>query len=130
MKMTADLEPLADLSLGSLEDQNQVRFQFFQFGRDYVLFIGGGEDHVGAVACTDKARHEDIWSHGLIHHKEDIVADQAIEKIKQSLTSELLVVAGIHYDDIHPESIKQIVSHCSTLTDQLLELIEKGFDNK
>jgi len=117
------MKMIIDISEGQKENNNLVRFQLFELGRDFMLWISGGDSHIGALTCSDKNRNADTWQHTLIHHKEDVLVTRAMKKLKDGLPGELLVVAGVHYDDIDKEKIKEIVKHATYLLDVMVKEI-------
>ena len=99
---------------GDQHNKTFVRFQLFQFGRDMILLIGGGMRHIGSVAASDDGAST-IRQFTIAGHKEDQIVKQAVEILSPLISGEILVIGGIHYDNITPEQIRRIQKNCSEL---------------
>lgn len=106
-----------EVSAGAEETSDRVICRLERRGRDYLLSIFGGEEHIGAVVLADGERIESIGRPG---HREEESARSAASRISPVLDGALAVVAGIHYNSISREAIDRILSHI----DQLIEEIE------
>lgn len=111
---------MIELHTGNTEDKTYVSYRLEKLGRDWVLYITGGEPHIGSVACTEKTS-DTVEFHQLTlrRHKEDAIVRQALDRLKETLDGEILVVGGIHYDDIERDQVRQIEQNCTVLLDQL-----------
>lgn len=114
---------IISLNRGNPEEENQVVMDLFRLGRDFLLVIGGGDSHIGALAVSDKNRGSENFQYELIHHKEALVVEMAMKILKDLLPGELLVVGGIHYNGISKEKIKEIVTHCQILLEEMSKKI-------
>lgn len=111
-------EAIIDMSEGNEAEFTGVRLRLYSFGRDFILLIGGGEEHIGSVACTNKLKGYEFMQHTLLLHKEDVVVKSALLKIEDMVPGELLVLGGIHYDNIGGEVIAEIVKNCDSLIER------------
>ncbi len=110
------LKPLIHLNAGEKQNKTEVCFDIYALGRDLVLVISGGETHIGAVACSNQGSLE---SFGLKNHKELELVKEVAHELAEATTKEILVVGGIHYDDISKEQIDEINVHIEKLTSTL-----------
>ena len=103
-------------TLGRIE----VRLNAVRVGRDLIVIIDGGQGHIGAVAagtnCGGLAVSSVLTVPG---HRDDRIAKDAAERISKRLGCNCAVVAGVHYDDITPQEIKDVLILSSTLVDEL-----------
>lgn len=98
-----------------------------RIGDDLLLVITGGQSHIGAVSagtkCGGLPTSSVITMPG---HRDDRIAKDAAERISKSLGCNCAVVAGVHYDDINPQEIKDILIMCNSLLDELEGAIRAG----
>ncbi len=111
---------MIELHTGNTEDKTYICYRLEKLGRDWVLYITGGEPHIGSVACTEKAADSGKFHQiTLRHHRENAIVRQALNRLREILDGEILVVAGIHYDGIEGDQIRQIEQNCAELLNQL-----------
>lgn len=105
-----------------------------KLGNDYVLAIWGGAAHIGAVAMAqarpslaDPSRLSASASvFCYVGHKEDNLAKQVAESLAASLAAKVVVVAGIHWDNLTPRGIEQIVNNVFALVDRVVQQVRAG----
>ena len=89
-------------------------------GKDLVVIISGGKGHIGAVAsgtnCGGLAISSVLTTPG---HRDDRIAKDAAERISKKLGCSCAVVAGVHYDDITAQEIKDVLAISSSLVEEL-----------
>ncbi|HEY3274701.1 MAG TPA: hypothetical protein VGJ92_13105 [Methanocella sp.] len=109
-------EVMLTKSLGRIE----VRLNARRVGKDLVVVIDGGEGHIGAVAagsnCGGMAISSVLTTPG---HRDDRIAKDAAERISKKLGCNCAVIAGVHYDNITPQEIKDVIILSSSLIDEL-----------
>lgn len=111
---------MIEIHTGSTKEKSYVSYRLEKLGRDWLLYITGGVPHIGSVACTERTgENGEIRQLTLRHHREDKIVRRAVERLKQILDSEILVVGGIHYDGIEPDQILQIEQNCKKLLERL-----------
>lgn len=108
------------LTRGSPETQDEVSLRLERWGSDYLLWIYGGERHVGAVVLVEGEWCRSISSPG---HMEEPLALEAARRVAPLLRGGLTVLAGIHYDDISREAIKRIVHSVEEMSEELSALL-------
>ncbi len=105
-----------------------VSLRAADIGRDLLVTVTGGRAHVGAVAvgvtCGGLATSSVIT---VPAHREDRVVKDAAEKLAKALGRTVVVVAGIHYDDMDQGEITDTLRLCDEMIDVLVvELCKKG----
>jgi hypothetical protein len=86
-------------------------------GRDFLLLIGGGQTHVGAVAVVSAGAAEVIVVPG---HKEGPLASRCARKVALASGRTCAAVGGIHQDQATREEIEAIVANVEQALQQLL----------
>jgi hypothetical protein len=121
-----------DKSLGRFRYQEGgflVEALWQRLGEDYLLSVWGGEPHIGAVAMaqprpslTDPGRVSATSSvFCYLGHKEDEVVKEVSERLAAALQAKVVVAAGLHWDDLSPEGIQQVVKNVQALADRIIE---------
>lgn len=97
-------------------------------GADLLVTITGGSAHIGAAAVGIKA--DGMATSSVITvpaHREDRVVKDAAEKLAKALDRTVVVVAGIHYDDMNQDEISDTLQLCDEMVNALVgELCKKG----
>ncbi|MSE05386.1 amino acid decarboxylase [Lactobacillus salivarius] len=74
-----------------------------------VAITGGDVPHIGTVTTYDKEREQKevvrFPSHDGRFHKDDVLADRLLEKIKDGLPGNCVITTGVHVDYITTEQI-------------------------
>lgn len=101
-------------------------------GKDLLVAIWGGEKpHIGAVSVAQpRPSLKDPTMTGatasvfcFLGHKEDEPAKAASEILAATLNTQVVVTAGIHWDDISEEGIRKVIRNIQILVDLILEKI-------
>ncbi len=95
-------------------------------GRDLLVTITGGSAHIGAAAVGIKA--EGVATSSVITvpaHREDRVARDAAEKLAKALDRTVVVVAGIHYNDMSQDEIMDTLQLCDEMVNALAGELRK-----
>ncbi len=99
-------------------------------GQDVLVAIWGGEKpHIGAVAVAQprpSLKDPDVTSASasvicLVGHKEDELAKAAAEILAATFNTHVVVTAGIHWDNLDPQGIRQIIQNSEVLVDRIVE---------
>lgn len=103
-----------------------------RIGDDYLVAIWGGEKpHIGAVAAAQprpsRKKPETTSATASVicfpAHKEYEIVRVVSEKLAAALNANVVVTAGIHWDNISKEGIGKVMSNTKMLTDLLLKAI-------
>jgi hypothetical protein len=98
-------------------------------GEDVLVAIWGGEKpHIGAVAVAQprpSLKDPEVTSSSasvicLVGHKEDELAKAAAEILAAVLKTQVVVTAGIHWDNLAPEAIQHVVRNSEVLVEMIL----------
>lgn len=113
------------------EDESGFRVEaaLQRLGNDYLLSLWGGAAHIGAVAMAqsrpslaDPSRVSASASvFCYVGHKEDDLAKKVAERLAAALGAKVVVVAGIHWDNLKPQGIEQIVKNVFALVDKVIQ---------
>ncbi|HEL2051561.1 TPA: amino acid decarboxylase [Streptococcus suis] len=84
-------------------------------GKDLIVVMSGGDvPHVGTVTTwsIDEKKSTTIQfpSHSGRYHKDHILAELVIEKIKSDVVGNVVITSGVHIDGIRPEQIQESLS--------------------
>ena len=112
------------------EDAYNLSASVRLIGEDVLVAIWGGEKpHIGAVAVAQprpSLKDPEVTSASasvicLVAHKEDELVKAAAEILAAGLETQVVVTAGIHWDNIAPEAIQQSVANSEILVDTILQ---------
>jgi hypothetical protein len=105
-----------------------VTLKAVAIGSDLLVTVTGGSAHIGAAAVGIKS--EGMATSSVITvpaHREDRVVKDAAEKLAKALDRTVVVVAGIHYDDMSHDEIMDTLQLCDEMVNALAgELCKKG----
>jgi hypothetical protein len=99
-------------------------------GSDLLISVWGGEKpHIGAVAISEprpslKDASEISASTSVfcfLGHKEDELAKWLANNLASTLNKKVVVTAGIHWDNISEEGIKQVVKNNQIMLEIMLQ---------
>jgi hypothetical protein len=108
-------------------------------GKDILVVLSGGSAHIGAVAMAEpRPSLADPLNAGAtssvytyVGHKEDMIAKTMAEKLAKGLHRKVVVVAGIHWDNLKEEEIAIIVNMCPEITQDVMnKLLQISSDTK
>jgi hypothetical protein len=105
-------------------------------GNDLLVAIWGGEKpHIGAVSVAQprpSLKDPNITSATasvfcFVGHKEDELAKAASEILAAALNTQVVVTAGIHWDNMSKEGIQKVIRNSEILVDLILEKIASSY---
>ncbi|HDJ28094.1 MAG TPA: hypothetical protein ENF28_02445 [Proteobacteria bacterium] len=100
---------------------------------DVVVVVTGGYDHIGAIGlaiprpsledqnCTSAT--SSILT--MLGHKEDVVARYVSEKVAAATNRNVVVIAGIHYDNLAQEDLETLHEQWVILTKKIIAHINQ-----
>ncbi|MDW5552171.1 hypothetical protein [Methanosarcina sp.] len=97
-------------------------------GRDYMLTLTGGEEHVGAVAVglfDEKSQRASSSVITMPGHREEYLALDGARQVSRATRKTSIFVVGIHKDNISPEEIKDIVSVAGEMIESFIAFYKK-----
>jgi hypothetical protein len=84
--------------------------------------------HIGAVAMAQPrpsladprkaGATSSVYTY--VGHKEDVIAKTMAEKLTKVLNRKVVVVAGIHWDNLRDEEIEILVNMCNEITEEVM----------
>lgn len=123
---------LQRVSVSSADDSYKLEAEAVRIGADILVYVWGGDrPHIGSVAAAQprpslKNPSQTSATASVLNyvgHKEDIVAKEIAEMLAASLETNVVVTAGIHWDNLTPEGVKLVVSHCHEIGDRLRDAL-------
>jgi|APFre7841882630_1041343.scaffolds.fasta_scaffold10272_3 hypothetical protein len=118
------------ISISIKEGRFKLEASVRALGPDLLVAVWGGtHPHIGAVALAlprpslrDKIKTSATSSVlTLLGHKEDVTAKTVSEALAAALKKNVVVTAGIHWDNLKPEEIQSIVQLTERLTRKIIE---------
>ncbi len=115
-----------EISRGPFKIRGDVR----EMGQDLLVTIWGGtKPHIGAVGMAiprPSLRDPRKWSatssnFTFLGHKEDILVKQISEGLASQLRRNVVVIAGIHWDNLSNKEIKVIENLTKELQGEILK---------
>lgn len=105
-------------------------------GNDLLVAIWGGEKpHIGAVSVAQprpSLEDENVTSATasvfcFVGHKEDELAKAVSEILAAALNTQVVVTAGIHWDNISEEGIQKVIRNSEILVDLILDKVSSSY---
>ena len=103
-------------------------------GSDLLVCIWGGDrPHIGSVAAAQprpSLKDSDATSATAsvltyIGHKDDVTAKCAAEALAGALATNVVVTAGIHWDNLDDACIKTVIANTKSLMGQLIQALKR-----
>ena len=119
-----------EFTIKTEEDAYNLSASVRLIGEDVLVAIWGGEKpHIGAVAVAQprpSLKDPEVTSSSasvfcMVGHKEDELAKAAAEILAATLQTQVVVTAGIHWDNLTPEGIQHVVRNSEILVDRILQ---------
>ena len=123
-----------EFTIKTSEGQYDLSASVRQIGQDVLVAIWGGEKpHIGAVAMAQprpSLKDPEVTSStasvfSYVGHKEDELAKAAAEILAAAMKTNVVVAAGIHWDNLPPAGIQKIIENSEVLVEMILEKIVK-----
>lgn len=131
-------DPLRDgaleFTIKTKEETYRLEASVKEIGRDLLIAIWGGDrPHIGAVAVAQprpslKDKREISATASVfcyVGHKDDVVAKEAAERVSSALNTNVVVAAGIHWDDIDEAGITCVMENSRELVEMIIERMSK-----
>ena len=106
-----------------------------EVGQNILVSMWGGTlPHIGAVGMATprpslkdpKKMSATSSTFTYVGHKEDAVVKRVSERLAARLKTNVVVTAGIHWDDLTSHEIQTIAHLTQKLSDQILKKLEKS----
>ena len=127
------------ISVQTSDSSLLVEAEAVRIGPDVLVCIWGGErPHIGSVAAAQprpsladpEKRSATASVLCYVGHKEDTVAKEAAETLAAALDTNVVVTAGIHWDNLPPDGIGAVVAGCREITQKLKERLAGGREHR
>jgi len=107
------------------DGRTRVRFTWQRIGSDLHVHIGGGAEHVGAVALAGRQPDGGLFADVLSvpGHREDGLALAAAQRLHAATGATVCVTAGIHIDSAAREEIAAIVRNAEAGASRLADVL-------
>jgi hypothetical protein len=121
-----------EFTINTNEGEYDISASVRRIGPDILVAIWGGEKpHIGAVAMAQprpSLKDPEVTSatasvFAYVGHKEDELAKAAAEILAATLKTNVVVAAGIHWDNLTPEAIQRVIKNSEVLVEMILEKI-------
>ncbi|ASA26329.1 hypothetical protein B9T62_14345 [Paenibacillus donghaensis] len=90
-------------------------------GRDLLILITGGVRHIGAASTAYlEGDTPKVHTSAVPHHKEHTLSESIALQAAQVLQRTVTVVMGIHYDNLTPQGIQEVVRLVKLKVEQYL----------
>ena len=118
----------------SRDNQFLIEAEAVRIGLDALIYLWGGDrPHIGSVAAAQagpsrkdpaniSATASVITFPG---HKEDVIVKEAAEYMAAELDANVVVTAGMHWDDLSAEEIAVVVANCRDVVRELLLKLQR-----
>lgn len=90
-----------------------------------ILIAGGDKGHIGAIAVAESGKI--IESITLPGHKESVICETWGRKVSETYCGPVIVEAGVHYDHITGEQIREVLG---VLEKELEAFVEEYIERK
>ena len=126
-----------EFTINTNEGEYDLAASIRQIGQDLLVAIWGGEKpHIGAVAMAQprpSLRDPEVTSStasvfAYVGHKEEELAKAAAEILAATLKTNVVVTAGIHWDNLSPEGIQRVIENSNILVEMILDKIAEGLN--
>ena len=111
-------------------EEHLISAKVLKVGNDILIIVTGGKSHIGAVGVTiptDSIVTGKLTAYTstitLPSHKEDIIVKLIGERVSKETGKNVVVIAGIHFDNLSQDKIGKIVENCSELSDKIIKKI-------
>jgi hypothetical protein len=111
------------------EPSYNLKSQVMSIGDDVLVAIYGGDrPHIGAVSMSqarpslrDRSKTSATASTFCYpDHKEDVLTKEVSMTLSAALGTNVVVVAGVHYEDIDKEGIELVIENSRKLAQRIL----------
>ncbi|MCD6292258.1 MAG: hypothetical protein J7M09_02230 [Deltaproteobacteria bacterium] len=105
----------------------------FLDNNDVIVVITGGADHIGAVGLAiprpSRLDPNSISATSsiltMLGHKEDELVKYVSEKLAAATQQNIIVIAGVHYDDLALQDLEVLRELWIPLTDRIIVVINR-----
>jgi hypothetical protein len=123
---------ISEFTTKTSEGEYDISASVRLIGRDLLVAIWGGDKpHIGAVAMAQprpSLKDPEVTSStasvfSYVGHKEDELAKATAEILAATLKTNVIVTAGIHWDNLPEEGIQRVIRNSEILVEMILTKI-------
>lgn len=119
-----------------MQDGIVINYTLNYFGDNIILFVGGGEEHIGSIvlavprpSLADANKTSSTVSVlNVLGHKDEEIARPLAEALCVASKKPATVIAGIHFDNCNKDEIKIIQSINNKAKEDLGNWIQELID--
>jgi len=100
------------------ENRTKVNLKYFRIGKDLLVIITGGDEHIGGVTLSEDDCCSTLSKRG---HKECIITKQIAPRIQNYFKQDVLVVCGIHIDSATSNEINILIDNAQKCVEIFLK---------
>lgn len=89
-------------------DTTKVNYEIKEVGEDLEISITGGEIHIGGIGLVSEGVYNIL---SVRNHKEFELIQPIANRLKKYTDMNILIMAGIHFDEIALDEIQEIVDN-------------------
>lgn len=112
------------------QDRVRISIKSILVGQDLCIIISGGDvPHIGCVTLSicGGSMHSNINSCttsvlNLSGHKDDKVAKYIADKVSPILNRNVVIIGGMHVDNIEPKEIDFILSSSDKIAERIIDV--------
>jgi hypothetical protein len=128
---------ISEFTTKTSEGEYDISASVRLIGRDLLVAIWGGDKpHIGAVAMAQprpSLKDPEVTSStasvfSYVGHKEDELAKATAEILAATLKTNVIVTAGIHWDNLPEEGIQRVIKNSEILVEIIMEKIVSELD--
>lgn len=114
---------MLNFSLG--HHTTRVNYEIKEIGEDLEITITGGDIHIGGIGLVSDGAYNIL---SVRNHKEFELIQPIANRLKKYYDINILIVAGIHVDDITLDEIKEILENNDRAIDKIDNYISTEYE--
>ncbi|WP_138493516.1 hypothetical protein [Paenibacillus pinistramenti] len=92
-----------------MRNLDDIELHASRLGQDHLLVITGGAAHIGAASVSSQSEDGVLTQTSAVPgHKEHVLTDSLAHKAAAQLGSTVVIIMGIHYDNLDQEEIREV----------------------
>ncbi|HBE44408.1 MAG TPA: hypothetical protein DDW17_02865 [Deltaproteobacteria bacterium] len=108
-----------------------IRAYIKKIGDDLLVVLSGGKKHIGAAGFAQPrpslknknkiSATSSVYTY--LGHKEDTIVKSISEELSKRLNRKVVVLAGIHWDNIRKKDIEIVKKLCGIITQKIIKSV-------
>lgn len=104
---------------------NKINYSVKEIGEDLEIFITGGHVHIGGIGLISDGVYNIL---SVRNHKEFELIQPMADRLKKYHDINIVIIAGIHIDDITLDDIKEILENNKIAIDRIDKYISSEYE--